>query len=196
LPPLPAPPEPGAPPVAIVPPVPGVPPVPVVTLGMQVLPAQCRVGPQAVPHPAQFVLLVVVSTQLDPHSVRPLSQLEVQAPLLHTWPDWQTIEQLPQCVASDATQDPLQSISPDWHWHAPLWQTWPVEQGIPQPPQLVGSDEVSMQSVPQAVCVPEQALPPVPGFPPVPVVPPTPFEQASARSARPRQKTRTRAVGI
>jgi hypothetical protein len=176
---------------------PGVPPVPVVTLGTQTAPAQCCVDPQVVPQPPQLVLLVLGSTQLDPHRVSPVpSQLAMQEPLLQTWPVWQVVAQLPQCVASDATHEPLQSMSPAWHWHAPFWQTWPVEQGMPQPPQLVGFDEVSMQSVPQAVCVPEQGLPPVPGFPPVPVVPPSPFEQASARSAIPRKKIRTRAVDI
>jgi hypothetical protein len=100
--------------------VPGVPPVPVVTLSTQLLPAQCCVDPQAVPQPPQSVSLPVVSTQLDPHSVSPVSQLELQAPLLQTCPDWQVVEQLPQCVASDATQEPLQSISPVWHWQAPL----------------------------------------------------------------------------
>ena len=114
-----APPLPGVPPVpvdptvAVVPPLPGVPPVPVVTLATQLLPAQCSVAPQAVPQLPQFVLLAVVSTQLDPQSVRPVSQLEAQVPLLQTWLDWQETEQLPQCVASDGTQEPLQSIRPD-----------------------------------------------------------------------------------
>ena len=166
-----------------------------VTLATQLPLAQCCVDPQAVPQPPQFVPLVVVSTQLDPHSVRAVSQLEVQLPLLQTWPDWQAVEQLPQCVASEGTHEPLQDISPDSHWHAPFWQTCPAEQGMPQPPQFVGSDEVSMQSVPQTVCVPGQVvptIPPVPGVPPAPAVPPVPFEQASARNARPSAKTRTK----
>jgi hypothetical protein len=112
---MPVPPAPVDPPVAVVPPVPGVPPVPVVTLGTHALPAQCCVDPQVVPQPPQFALLVLGSTQLDPHSVSPLSQLEVQEPLLQTWPVWQVVEQLPQCVASDATHEPLQSMSPVWH---------------------------------------------------------------------------------
>jgi hypothetical protein len=82
-------------------------------LATQLPPAQCSVDPQAVPQPPQLVLLAVVSTQLDPQRVRPVSQLEAQAPLLQTWLDWQETEQLPQCVASEATQEPLQSISPD-----------------------------------------------------------------------------------
>jgi hypothetical protein len=168
-------------------------------LATQLLLAQCCVDTHAVPQPPQLVLLVVVSTQLDPHSVRPVSQLKVQVPLLQTWPDWQVFEQLPQCVASDATQEPLHAISPDWHWHAPFWQPCVLEQGMPQAPQFTGSDEVSMQAVPQAINVPGQVvtlLPPAPGLPPVPGVPPSPFEQASARNASPRTKTRARAVVI
>ena len=116
VPPVPVPPVPVDPPDEVVPPVPGVPPVPVVTLATQLLPAQCWVAPQTVPQPPQFVLLVVGSTQLDPHSVKPVpSQLELQVPLLQTWPNGQLFEQLPQCVASDATQEPLQSNNPDWH---------------------------------------------------------------------------------
>ncbi len=175
---------------------PALPPLPVVTLATQTLFAQCSVEPQAVPQPPQFAPLLVVSRQLVPHSVCPIPHSVVHVPLLQTWPDWQVFEQLPQCVASDATQEPLQSISPDWHWHDPPWQTCVLEQGMPQAPQFMGSDEVSMQSVPQAVCAPGQVLPPVPGLPPVPVVPPSPFEQASARNARPRAKIRTRAVVI
>jgi hypothetical protein len=183
------------PPLPIVPPVPEVPPVPVVTLATHLPLAQCCVAAQAVPQPPQFVPLVVVSTQLDPQSVRLVSQLEVQLPLLQTWPDWQVVAQLPQWVASDGTHEPLQDISPDWHWHAPFWQTCPDEQGMPQPPQFVGSDEVSMQSVPQVISVPGQVvtlLPPLPGVPPAPAVPPLPFEQASARNARPSAKTRAK----
>ncbi len=176
------------------------PPVAVVTSATQVLLTQRWVDPQAVPQLPQFASLVVGSTQLEPHSVRAVSQLEVQVPLLQTCPAWQAVEQLPQCVASDGTQEPSQDSSPDWHWHDPPWQTCPVEQGRPQAPQFIGSDEVSMQSVPQAVCVPGQGLPPVPGVPPVPGAPPSPFEQASARNARPRTKvrakTRKRAVVI
>jgi hypothetical protein len=117
---VPVPPVPVDPPVAVVPPEPGVPPVPVVTLATQLLPEQCCVDPQTVPQPPQFALLVVVSTQADPHSIWSAAQLEVHAPSLQTCPVWQVVEQLPQCVASDATQEPLQSISPDWHWHDPL----------------------------------------------------------------------------
>jgi hypothetical protein len=40
--------------------------------------------------------------------------------LLQTWPDWQACEQLPQWVASDETQEPLQSIRPLWHWQTPF----------------------------------------------------------------------------
>jgi hypothetical protein len=77
--------------------------------------AQCWVAVQAVPQLPQFTSLAVVSTQLVPHSVCGLVQLVVQLLSLQTWPVWQVVEQLPQCVASEATQEPLQSINPDWH---------------------------------------------------------------------------------
>ena len=109
------PPLPGEPPVPGDPPLPGEPPVPGVTLATQPLLAQCWVVVQAAPQLPQFTSLVVVSTQLVPHSVCGLVQLVVQLLLLQTWPAWQIVEQLPQCVASDATQEPLQSINPDWH---------------------------------------------------------------------------------
>jgi len=43
--------------------------VPVVTLSTQALLAQCWVEPQAWPQLPQFAALLVVSTQLLPHSV-------------------------------------------------------------------------------------------------------------------------------
>jgi hypothetical protein len=93
-----------------------------------------------------------VSTQAVPHTIWPPEQLELQAPLLQTWLLWHIVVQSPQWVASDATQDPLQSSSPDWHLHWLLWQVRPApEQGMPQPPQLFGSDDVSTHSWPHAV---------------------------------------------
>jgi hypothetical protein len=44
-------------------------------------------------------------------------QLEVQALALQTWFAPQTIVQLPQWLASDATHEPLQSSRPGWHLH-------------------------------------------------------------------------------
>lgn len=76
----PRPPLPGAPPVA------GAPPVPVVALATQALFAQCSVAVQAAPQLPQFRLLVVVSTQLVPHSVCPLAQAVMQLSLLQTRP--------------------------------------------------------------------------------------------------------------
>jgi hypothetical protein len=120
------PPVPGDPPVAVDPPLPVappvpvnplLPPVPVVTLSTQELLAQCWVAVQAMLQLPQFALLLVVSTQLDPHKVWPLAQLELQLLLLQTWPVLQAVEQFPQWVPSDATQEPLQYSCPDAHVH-------------------------------------------------------------------------------
>src|SRR3954462_15266999 len=114
---MPRPPVPVDPPVAIVPPLPGDPPVPVVTLATHALFAQCSVDAHTIPQPPQLPPLVVVSAQLVPHSVCPGEQSMVQMSLLQNWAGGQVCEQLPQCVASEATQEPLHSMSPDWQWH-------------------------------------------------------------------------------
>ena len=122
--------------------------------------------------------------------------------LLQTWPVVQVIAQLPQWVASEATQEPLQLSMPDGHLHWLSWQVCPPVQGLPQTPQLPTSDEVSTQFVPQAVSAPLQVvpmIPPVPlmGVPPVPGLPLVcGLEQAAARVAKPRPKSHTRAVVI
>ena len=212
-PPVPEPPVPLEPPVPVVPPllveppvplppVPLLPPVPEVTLSTQALLAQCWVDPQACPQEPQFAALLVVSTQAVPHKVWVPEQLELQLLLLQTWPVVQAIAQLPQWVASDATQEPLQLSMPDGHLHWLSWQVCPPVQGLPQTPQLFASEEVSTQVVPQAVCVPLQVgptIPPVPppGVPPVPGLPPVwGLEQAAARITKPKPKTHTRAVVI
>ena len=66
--------------------------------------------------------LLAVSTQAVPQSVCVPVQLELHAPLLQTSLAWHALVQLPQWVASEATQDPLQSRSPAPHWHWLLWQ--------------------------------------------------------------------------
>ena len=99
--------------------------------------------------------------------VWPLAQLELQLLLLQTWPAGQVVAQLPQLVASDATQEPPQESCPDAHLHTPLWQVCPPEQALPQTPQLLESELVSTQVEPQAVCPELQVMP----------VPPVPFPQ-------------------
>jgi hypothetical protein len=52
-------------------------------------------------------------TQVVPHmSGLSVGHIEAQAVPLHTWPPVQTLVQLPQWVASDGTQLPLQSSKP------------------------------------------------------------------------------------
>ena len=202
-PPVAAPPVPGAP---AIPPVPVLPPVPVVTLSTQALLAQCWVAPQACPQVAQFAVSLVVSTQAVPHMVWLLEQLELQLLLLQTWPAVQVIEQTPQWVASDATQEPPQESCPEGHLHWPLWQVCPVEQALPQAPQLFESELVSTQVEPQGDCpelqvrpVPPVPLPPVPVelLPPVPeVFPGCALVQAAPRITKPSPRNHTRAVVI
>jgi len=99
---------PAVPPVPGFPPVPVLPPVPVVMLSTQALLAQCWVDPQACPQLPQSAMSLVVSVQAVPHSVWLPEQLELQLLLLQTWGLVQVVEQFPQWVASDATQEPPQ----------------------------------------------------------------------------------------
>jgi hypothetical protein len=151
---------------------------------------------------ALFTHCCVDPQQAVPHVVWPPAQLDVQALLLQTWLAWQVVVQFPQWVASDATQEPLQSSRPDWHRHWLFWQVRPPLQGMPQAPQLFESDTVFTHSVPQAVCPAEQLLPVVPPVPVelVPAVPGLPLVaglvQAAARRAKPSKKSDTRAVFI
>ena len=222
VPPVPVDPPVAAPPVPVEPPVPAfpamppvpveppvlLPPVPVVMLSTQALLAQCWVDPHACPQEPQFAASPVVSTQALPHMVWLLEQLELQLLLLQTGADdGQTVEQLPQWVASDATQEPLQESCPDAHLHAPLWQVWPPEQALPQTPQLVALELVSTHAEPQSICPELQVMPvppvPLPLLPPVPLplLPPVPLPvcalvQAAVRIAKPSPKSHTRAVVI
>jgi hypothetical protein len=201
LPPLPLPlpavpplPDPALPPL----PVPAVPPVPEVELSTQSLFSQRWVAPHARPQLPQLALLVAVSTQAVPHIVCPAEQVELQTLLLQTWLAWQTFVQLPQWVASDGTQEPLQSSKPGWHWQIRLPHIWPgAEQGMPHPPQFIGSVLVFTHWVPhsswpaaQVIEPPAPVVPPEPPVP-VPVAPAEPLEpvigleQAATMSARP-----------
>lgn len=139
--------------------------------------------------------------QAVPHSAWPPVQLELQLLLLQTWLVWHIVAQFPQWVASDATQEPLQSSVPAWHWHWPFWQARPPLQGIPQAPQLFESEAVFTHSDPQSVCA-QLLPPPAPALPvePFPAVPGFPLVcglvQAAARIAKPSPKSHTRAVLI
>jgi hypothetical protein len=181
----------------VVPALPVAPAVPVV-LSTQALPEQCWVDVHACAQLPQFASLAVVSTHAVPHIVWPPMHMELHPLLLQTSFAWQAIVQLPQWVASDATQEPLQSSSPAWQPQIPLRQTWPPRQGMPQPPQFCESDIVSTHDEPQLCCVPGHGLPPVPAVPVVPAVPgdpvESPFVQAEARTARPSPIINARAV--
>ena len=70
------------------------------------------------------------------HAVSPAPQLAWQELLLHTCAPAHVVVQLPQWLASEATQAPLQASRPAVHWHWPAWQVWPVPQALPQAPQF------------------------------------------------------------
>ena len=140
-----------------------------------------------------------------PQSIWLPEQLEPQLPLLQTWPVVQVVAQVPQLVASEATQAPLQDICPDGHLHALSWQVCPPEQALPQTPQLLESLAVFTHAEPQSVCrelqvapVPPVPLPPVPValLPPVPGLPPGELLQAAVRIAKPSPKSHARAVVV
>jgi hypothetical protein len=109
-------------------------------------------------------------------------------------------------VASDATQAPLQSSSPDGQAHALFWQVLPPEQPTKQIPQFALSLAVSTHEEPHIICPEGQlVLPPAPVVPatPVPVLPAVPglppvpgLLQAEARIAKQSPNRETRAVFI
>jgi len=189
----PLPPRPAVPVVpAVLPPLPPRPAVPLVPAAPPPAPPTPVVPPVPVGSTqALFMHTCVPVQQAVPHVVP--AHVEVHWPPLQSWPPWQTFVQVPQWVASDATQEPLHSIVPDPQTHALLWQTCPPRQGMPQPPQLFESPLVSMQAPLQAICVPLQlSVPPPPPeplapLPAVPGVPPVPLAQAATvkRNARP-----------
>ena len=100
---------------------------------------------------ALFVQVWFVPQQAVPHAVGVLpAQLELQVLSLQTWLPVQAFVQLPQWVASDATQEPLHSSNPDGHLHWLAWHVCPPRQGMPQPPQLSESEAVFTHCEPQA----------------------------------------------
>jgi hypothetical protein len=138
--------------------------------------------------------------QAVPHVVP--AQVEVHWPAVQSWVPVHAIVQLPQWVASDATQEPLHSSMPDAHLHWLAWQVWPPRQGMPHPPQLFESAVVSMQLPLHNIWPPLQdVLPPVPVWllPPVPGLLDDGLLHAAAsvdRIAKPRTKRGARAVFI
>ena len=120
------------------------PAVPVVP-ALPLVPAVPVVSTQAL-----FVQVWFDPQQAVPHAV-PVEQLELQVLPLQTSFPVHAFVQVPQWVASDATQEPLHSSSPEGHLHWLAWQVWPPRQGMPQPPQLSESDAVFRHCVPQAV---------------------------------------------
>jgi len=74
-------------------------------------------------------------------------------PELHTWSPTQVTPQPPQLSGSDwtATHAPLQSISPDGHWHEPATQAASEGHDVPHAPQFAGSVASDTQAPSQSV---------------------------------------------
>jgi len=83
----------------------------------------------------QWLGSVAVSTQVEPHSVRP--ELHVHIEDAQVVPDGQLIPQAPQFVAllDVSTQVPPQSVKPVGQTHALALQTFPPEHTVVQEPQ-------------------------------------------------------------
>ena len=201
----------GPPPVvpAVEPPVPGPPLPPPALPVVPVAAARARVPPlstQALSRagsgagrPTAAVAAAAGGARTRCRTLLPV-QLEPQVPPLQTSFAVHAFVQVPQWVASDATQEPLHSSSPEGHLHWLAWQVWPPRQGMPQPPQLSGSDAVFRHCVPQAVWPEGQlTVPPVP-VAPLPAVPGLPLvdglEQAAAKMTKQSPKSETRPVFI
>jgi hypothetical protein len=99
------------------------------------------------------------------HIVWPDGHMAEQALLLQTWPLGQTVQLLPQWVASEATQAPPQRNRPVAQAHWPFVHTRPLPHALPQEPQFW----LSLVSV---LHWPLQLVWPAPHwFPPVPAPP-------------------------
>jgi hypothetical protein len=123
------------------------------------------------------VLAPPAATQVLPHisGVAPVHDEEQVVPL-QTWPFGQTLEQLPQWVASEATQLPLQSSRPLPQTHCPFWQARFAPQTTPQEPQFWLSVATDLHWPLQFIWPWPQVtpVPPMPAVPLVPAVPPVP----------------------
>jgi hypothetical protein len=96
--------------------------------------------------PPQFAVLVLVSTQPDPHSICPAT-VQPHAPALQTAPGAQVVPQPPQLSGSFpfvTAQDPLGHIvvpEEQLEAQAPALQTSPSLQTVVQSPQWLLSDD-------------------------------------------------------
>ncbi len=102
--------------------------------------AQSAPAAQAWPHEPQFALSVVRFDATPPeHCICPEAQLVEHAPLLQTCVPVQVLPHMPQLLASEATQAPLQFSWPAPHTQVPDWHVEPAPQVLPQAPQFCGS---------------------------------------------------------
>jgi hypothetical protein len=131
----------------------------------QLPPRHCSPPLQAVPHVPQFVRSDLVSTQLDPHFVRPGSQVVWQSPLLQTSPPavLQVFPQIPQFagsvdvsvqVAPHVTEGDVHGVTPP-----------SLPPSVPPSPASV-PPSVPPEDVPPEDVPPEDDVPVVPSGPP------------------------------
>jgi len=77
----------------------------------------------ALPQAPQLSAFVMTFTHAPPaHAVSSPAQLDWQELLLHTCAPAHALVQVPQWLASEDTQVPLQASRPALHWHWPAWQ--------------------------------------------------------------------------
>src|SRR5262249_10350380 len=107
-------------------------------------------------HMPQLAELVLVFTQLLPHSISPALG-QAQTPALQAWPAGQTLPHMPQLFGSlpvtEMHRPPLHSISPVLHMarHMPPLQFRGVaEQALVQARQGLGSEMTDTPPAPQA----------------------------------------------
>jgi hypothetical protein len=117
---------------------------------------QSKVLAQSIPHPPQWLSLVIVSTQeLPQRTSEPQSTSQVPALQTSLSLASHALSHAPQCIASVdwSTHAPTdaQNISPVGHTHVPLLHDRPPVHAAPQAPQLASSVSVSMQLAPQTV---------------------------------------------
>jgi len=131
-------------------------------------------------------------THVVPH-IRGLSVGHIDAHVvpLQTWPPVQALLQLPQWVASEGTQLPLQSRRPLPQTHCPPWQARFAPQAMPHWPQFWLS-VATVLHWPLQFIWPAPHMTPLPPMPPVPGSPPlVGFAQLAASSKQPKKVVRT-----
>jgi hypothetical protein len=146
---------------------------------VQVPPLQVAPAGQGVQPPQWSAVPPVGDTHAPSvHCISP-ARHDPQVPFEQPWSAPQTMSQVPQWLAFDATHCPPHGRSPPVQTHCPALHICPSAQTVPQAPQFCMSVATFVQAPAHIICPPLQ----VPLMPPVPVCPPTEPLHASAASA-------------